>query len=405
MTLRSLLVDFNSYFASVEQQVEPRLRGRPVGVVPMLADTTVCIAASIEAKTFGVKTGTKVGDAKKLCPEIQLVVARHEIYIDYHHRAVAVVDSIAPVRAVLSIDEMDCELTGRWREPERAMATARKVKDALSSQVGECLRTSIGIGPNTFIAKTASDMVKPDGLVMIQKGELPDRLFDLDVRALSGIGAKMEKRLAQHGIRTVRDLAARSCEELRAIWGSVGGDIMYKRLRGEPQVESDGNTHSISHSSVLGPERRNPEDAFAVLNRLTQKAAQRLRKAGYYAGRIAVDLKYLDGAHWHQEMRLVDTQDTMTFLHALEKLWSRRPKNARTILKVGMAFSDFVSEAEHTGSLFASEDKSRALYTTLDKLNARFGRQAVYFASAHKARDRSGLHIAFNHIPDPETEK
>ena len=405
MTLRSLLVDFNSYFASVEQQAEPRLRGRPVGVVPMLADTTVCIAASIEAKTFGVKTGTKVGDAKKLCPEIELVIARHELYIDYHHRAVALVDTFVPVRKVLSIDEMDCELTGRWREPERALATARKVKAAIASRVGEHLRTSIGIGPNTFIAKTASDMVKPDGLVMIQKAELPERLFDLDVRALSGIGAQMEKRLARHGIRTVRDLAARSADELRAVWGGVGGEIMYKRIRGEPQVQAEADTHSISHSSVLGPDRRNPDDAFAVLNRLTQKAAQRLRKAGYYAGRIGVDVKYLDGAHWHQEMRLVDTQDTMTFLHALEKLWSKRPKNARTILKVGMAFSDFVSEAQHTGTLFAAEDKSRALYTTLDKLNARFGRQAVYFASAHKARDRSSLHIAFNHIPDPETEK
>ena len=112
MTLRSLLVDFNSYFASVEQPAEPRLRGKPIGVVPMLADTTVCIAASIEAKTFGVKTGTKVADARKLCPGIEFVVARHELYIDYHHRAVAVVDSLVPVRAVLSIDEMDCELTG-----------------------------------------------------------------------------------------------------------------------------------------------------------------------------------------------------------------------------------------------------------------------------------------------------
>ncbi|HUI99236.1 MAG TPA: DNA polymerase, partial [Usitatibacter sp.] len=93
MSLASLLVDFNSYFASVEQQVEPRLRGRPLGVVPMLADTTVCIAASVEAKTFGVKTGTKVAEARRLCPHIEFVIARHEIYIDYHHRAVAAVDS------------------------------------------------------------------------------------------------------------------------------------------------------------------------------------------------------------------------------------------------------------------------------------------------------------------------
>ena len=405
MTLRSLLVDFNSYFASVEQQVEPRLRGKPLGVVPMLADTTVCIAASVEAKQFGVKTGTKVGDAKKLCPGIELVIARHEIYIEYHHRAVAVVDSVVPVRAVLSIDEMDCELTGRWREPARALDTAKKVKAAIASQVGEYLRTSIGIGPNTFIAKTASDMVKPDGLVMIDESELPDRLFHLDVRALSGVGEQMEKRLAQHGIRTVRDLAAKSRDELHAIWGGVGGDIMWSRLRGEEQHERGADTHSISHSSVLGPDHRNPEHAFAVLNRLTQKAAMRLRKAGYYAGRLSIDLKYLDGSHWSSEMRLVDTQDTVTFLHALDKLWTKRPKDRRTILKVGMAYSDLVSEADHTGSLFASEDKSKSLYSALDKLNARFGKQAVYFASAHKARDRGGLHIAFNHIPDPETDK
>ena len=139
-------------------------------------------------------------EARRLCPEIVFVVARHELYIDYHHRAVAVVDTFVPVRAVLSIDEMDCELTGRWREPERAMNIARKVKEGLRSEIGECLRTSIGIGPNTFIAKTASDMVKPDRLVLIEKADLPERLFELPVRALSGVGKQMEKRLHRHRI-------------------------------------------------------------------------------------------------------------------------------------------------------------------------------------------------------------
>ncbi len=405
MTLRSLLVDFNSYFASVEQQVEPRLRGRPVGVVPMMADTTVCIAASVEAKTFGVKTGTKVGDAKKLCPGIELVLARHALYIDFHHRAVAAVDTVVPVREVLSIDEMDCELTGRWREPDRALAIARKVKETLRGAIGECLRTSIGIGPNTFIAKTASDMMKPDGLVMIQRHELPQRLFGLQLRDLSGIGKQMEKRLARHGIRTVEDLCGRTREELRAVWGGVGGEVMFDRLRGEAVAHRDGDTHSISHSSVLAPDKRNPEDALAILDRLVQKAAMRLRKAGFYASRLSVGLKYLDGSRWDADLRLVDTQETVVFLHALAKLWAGRPKDRRTILQVGMAFSDLVPEGSHTGSLFAAESKAKSLYETLDKLNARFGRQAVYFASAHKARDRGGMHIAFNHIPDPETEK
>ena len=403
--LRSLLVDFNSYFASVEQQAEPRLRGKPLGVVPMLADTTVCIAASIEAKKFGVKTGTKVAEARRLCPEIEFVIARHELYIDTHHKAVAAVDSVVPVRAVLSIDEMDCELTGRWRDPERALGLARKVKETLRGAIGECLRTSIGIGPNTFIAKTASDMMKPDGLVMIQKHELPERLFELEVRALSGVGKQMEKRLHREGIRTVRDLAGKSRDEMRSIWGGVGGEIMFERIRGEEQHERVSQTGSISHSSVLAPERRNPEDSFAVMNRLVQKAAMRLRKSGHYAGRITVGLKYVDGSKWFEDMRLVDTQDTKTFLHALDDIWTRRPKHRRTILQVYMAFSDLVHEDKHTGSLFASEGKEKKLYNTLDALNARFGKQAVYFASAHKARDRGGMHIAFNHIPDPKTDK
>jgi len=405
MTLRSLLVDFNSYFASVEQQAEPRLRGKPIGVVPMRADTTVCIAASIEAKRFGVKTGTKVAEARKLCPEIEFVLARHAVYIDYHHRAVAAVDTVVPVREVLSIDEMDCELTGRWQEPERALGLARKVKTVLREAIGECLRTSIGIGPNTFIAKTASDMMKPDGLVVIEQRELPQRLFGLALRDLSGIGKQMEKRLHGHGIRTVEQLCALTREQARAVWGGVDGEVMHDRLRGEAVASRDGDTHSISHSSVLAPDKRNPEDAFAILNRLTQKAAVRLRKAAFYASRLTIGIKYLDGGRWDADMRLVDTQDTVTFLHALEKLWAGRPKTRRTILQVGMAFSELVSEAGHTGSLFASESKSKNLYEALDKLNARFGKQAVYFASAHKARDRGGMHIAFNHIPDPETEK
>ena len=113
--LNWLFVDLNSYFASVEQQVRPELRGRPVGVVPMMADTTCCIAASYEAKAFGVRTGTIVADARRMCPEIVFVEGRHEIYTEYHHRIVEAVESCVPVTAVCSIDEMACRLIGRER--------------------------------------------------------------------------------------------------------------------------------------------------------------------------------------------------------------------------------------------------------------------------------------------------
>src|SRR5574343_768286 len=192
--LRSLFVDFNSYFASVEQQLDPALRGRPVGVVPVMADSSCCIAASYEAKAFGIKTGTRVSDAKRRCPDIVLILADHARYVQVHQQALAVVDRIVPVLQVVSIDEMECELTGRWRERERAVRLAQQVKAALLTEEGECMRTSVGIAPNRLLAKLASDMHKPDGLTVIEPHEIPDRLLHLPVSSINGIGPRMVRR-------------------------------------------------------------------------------------------------------------------------------------------------------------------------------------------------------------------
>src|SRR5277367_3753744 len=179
-----LFVDLNSYFASVEQQVRPELRGRPVGVVPMMADTTCCIAASYEAKAFGVRTGTIVADAKRMCPEIVLVEGRHEIYTEYHHRVVEAVESCVPVTAVCSIDEMACRLIGRERPLLSAIDLGMRVKRTISERVGPMLRSSVGLATNRFLAKIASDMEKPDGLVALPLDLLPEALGQLSLRDL-----------------------------------------------------------------------------------------------------------------------------------------------------------------------------------------------------------------------------
>jgi DNA polymerase-4 len=178
MSLNALLVDFNSYFASCEQQVRPELRGKPVGVVPMLADSTCLIAASYEAKAYGVKTLTNVGEAKKKIPHIELVVARHELYIEFHHKLIKAVDEIAPVREVLSIDEMVCDLPSGYKSVERAIELSLAIKRNLA-KVGECLKVSIGLAPNTFLAKLASDMQKPDGLVVLEEHDVPGKIQHL----------------------------------------------------------------------------------------------------------------------------------------------------------------------------------------------------------------------------------
>lgn len=409
MSLHSLLVDFNSYFASCEQQVRPELRGRPVGVVPMLADTTCLIAASYEAKKFGVKTLTNVGEAKKRIPDIVLVVARHELYIDFHHKAVKVVDEIAPVREVLSIDEMVCDLPAGFRSVERITELAHHIKRNMAEKVGEYLKVSIGVAPNTFLAKLASDMQKPDGLVFLDEHDVPGKILHLPLRALSGIGSNMEARLLKHGIHTMADLYAQTPEQLRSVWGGVGGERFHARLRGAEVHDFDHGIGSISHSHVLAPDLRNRDDAYSVLNRLTQKAAMRLRKTGYYTGRAAIKVKFLNGPSWEKETRFLETQDTLDLLHAMDRLWVGYPKKKQlTPLQVGVVLMDLTSESAQSARLFDDLEQTgdkKKLNAAIDMLNTRFGKKAAYFGGAHRALDHGKLAIAFNHIPDVETEK
>ena len=161
-----LFLDLDSYFASCEQQARPDLRGKPVGVVPMMAETTCCLAASREAKKRGIKTGTRVADARLLCPEITFVVARHDLYTLYHKTIVEAVESCLPIDSVLSIDEMICDLKGSQRELAHALALADKIKTTLRERVGDFLTCSIGLAANRFLAKVASDMNKPNGLTV-----------------------------------------------------------------------------------------------------------------------------------------------------------------------------------------------------------------------------------------------
>jgi DNA polymerase-4 len=416
--LRTLFVDFNSYFASVEQQINPALRGRPVGVVPVMAETSCCIAASYEAKAFGIKTGTSVADAKRLCPDIALIVGRHEVYVDFHQRAVAAVGRIAPVRQVMSIDEMECELTGRWRERDKAVVIAERIKKELIDTVGVCLRSSIGIAPNTMLGKLASDMQKPNGLTVLEQADIPVKLLHLKPSAISGVGPRMVQRLERAGIVTMADLYAAPRDVLHTVWGGVGGTEMYDKLRGQWYEPREVVTRTLGHSHVLPPELRNTEGAWNVLNRLTQKAAMRLRKQGFYAtgmsvfvkGRRIGDMK--SGSQ--RDTTFCETQDTAFFLHVLAKLWTK-PAGQGLILQpmplaVGLTLFGLVPATHHTPTLFeanagvASKMNRSRLSAAVDNINRLYGKNALYYASAHGALDNAPMRIAFTRIPDIETE-
>ena len=230
--LRALAIDFNSFFASVEQQDRPELRGKPLIVVPVLAETSGAIAISLEAKQHGLKRNCRVAEARAQVPGLIVVESRPELYIAYHRQLKEVVESLAFVKKVQSIDELECELSGVYAEPPRALRLAGEIRARIYEKVGRCLRCSIGIGPNWFLAKLASDIMKPDGLVLLDEADIPEKILHIDLGDFTGIGENMEQRLRAAGITNVAQLYAADSARLRSIWGSVEGARFHDWLHG-----------------------------------------------------------------------------------------------------------------------------------------------------------------------------
>ena len=410
MALRYLTIDFNSFFASVEQQERPELRGRPVAIVPVLAETTGCIAVSIEAKKLGLTRNARVADARRICPGLQVVEARPETYINYHRKLVAVIESCVHVTKVQSIDEVTCELTARFAPRAEAVALAKRLKAAISREVGPLLRSSIGLAPSWLLAKVASDMQKPDGLVVLDDADLPEKILHLAPGDIAGIGSNMQQRLREHGITTMAQLYAATKAEFRGIWQSVRGEQMWRLLHGEdlPFFEQqEGQT--IGHGHVLPPASRNHEAALAVLHRLLQKAMMRLRHDGLCAGGLHISIDYRDDTRWSGDLRLTETQDTIQLTHALNQLWKKRPAadRKRAPLRIGVHLVHLLDLRLHTPDLFEqkTEEAHGRLFNAVDHLNKVLGKNTVYFGGAHGVTASVPMRIAFTRIPEPEIEE
>jgi DNA polymerase IV len=413
MALNALYVDFNSYFASVEQQLRPELRGKPIGILAVMAETTCCIAASYEAKAFGIKTGTGVRDARKMCRDMIFVEARPAIYVEYHHKLIEIVESCTHVEKVLSIDEMVCKLTGSQQIKENALKLAAKIKREINKQY-PYIRSSIGIAPNTFLAKTASNMQKPDGCVVIEDSDIPQKLFSLKLRALNGIGTQMHARLDRYGIDTVEKLYAANKQQLRAAWGSIEGERYHDKLRGiEPYYVKNARS-SLGHSHVLPPEQRNIAGAKAVLHRLLQKAAMRMRSYDLLTSHISVKIKLRhsktkENARFYNESAITATDNSLKLTESLETLLLQFTKIDAYFdpIAVGVNFGALSNANEYVDDLFAEKPSAneKKLNKALDILNLKYGKNTVYFAGAHNALKDAPMRIAFNHIPDLGVEE
>jgi DNA polymerase IV len=392
-------LDMNSFFASCEQARRPELQGRPTAVVPVLAETTCCIAASREAKRWGVKTGTPVHQARQACPDIVLVKADPHHYIDVHHKLLDAVQSCVPTVKVRSIDELVYRLARDQQPTAAAVELADSVRSALRRSLGPWLTCSVGLGPNEMLAKVASDMRKPDGRTVIESERLPEALYRLKLTDFPGIGPRMHTRLVRCGVYRVEQLCRLSAAELGLVWGSRWlGSLWYHRLRGDDVPDVPTGRRTLGHSHVLPPRLRTAAGSRAVVLRLVEKAAARLRHIRCWTRNVTVAVRHPDGSGWWDKVNIPATQDTLTLIRATAAVWDRRP--SAEPLKVGIVFADLTGHRFAPPSLFDEDRKWLQVSQAVDRINRLYGKAVVYFGGMHAARRAAPTRIAFTVIPD-----
>ena len=411
MILNWLYLDLNSYFASVEQQLQPKLQNKPVAIVPTMTDATCAIAASYEAKAYGVKTGTMIYEAKKLCPEIICVQANHENYVMYHHKILAEIDKYIPIEIISSIDEVACKLIGSQKNEAQARQIAKNIKIGIQENIGQYIRCSIGIAPNRFLAKTASNLEKPDGLQVLYGKDIPDRIKHFKLSDLTGIGRAMEYRLNKSGILSIQELYNISPKHMRKIWGNVQGEKFWYMLRGKEIADIKTERKTIGHSHVLEPKWRLVELAEKVMLRLLLKASSRLRRMDYYCSRLSLSIRTENNLRLEGKSRFYRSCDNKKLQEEATKIWAQliKKRNFKQIKKISITLYNLKKKSDLQPELFHNFNKKITLDTnrfeklskTMDNINTRFGRDSVTIGGLpNKIKSFSGTRIAFTRIPD-----
>jgi DNA polymerase-4 len=290
---RRLFIDFDSFYASVEQQDNQLYRGKALIVVPCLSDYTCAIAASYSAKRLGVKTGTKVKTAREKIPDIVVCEARPKRYIEIHNQILEVLYSHFKKIQVLSIDEMACEINEDDDFDCEMIAALLKLD--LAEKIGENITCSIGVAKNVFLSKIAADFSKPNGFTAFGL-DAEEKLKSLDLTDLPGIADRMESRLNKSSIRTIEDLLNKDELKLKKAWGSVIGARWFHMLRGSLQcdygISNNEIPKSFGHTHVLPPSKRDDSGSYEVFESLLFKGLERLNKHRIGAKRISIYLSW-----------------------------------------------------------------------------------------------------------------
>ncbi len=372
---RVLFIDMNSFFASCEQQTNYWLRGRPVGVCVYTGKFGCVIAPSIEAKKRGVKTGMRLNEAILLCPELVPLETNPARYRDFHVKIINVLKKYSNDVIPKSIDEAVVNLNDYKLVYKDVVAVAKKIKEDINNEVGDWLQCSIGIAPNAFLAKLASDIQKPNGLTIITPENIDSVLSKLRLKDLPGIASNMAARLEKAGIYTPLELRHTSAERLRIICKGVVGDYWHKRLNFQEVDMRDSDYKSMQamrHISKV--QRKTLHGVEEILLMLCLTLERRMVDKNVFCKTIGFHARYESGYSYSDNINIsIPMQDGTDILKALRK----RMNDFETVNKCEAVIStNIISLSIYVGSFVDGDMVQYGLFednTRKDKL-----RKTVY---------------------------
>jgi len=374
-------LDMNAFFASVEQQANPALRGKPVAVIGS-AKRTVITTASYEARAFGVKTGMTVFEGRQKCPGLLLVVGDNRKYTHTSSQIMAMLQEYTPLVEVFSIDEAFLDVTGSLGLFGSAERIAYLLKAQIRHQFG--LTCSIGIAPNKLLAKLASEMKKPDGLTVIEPKEVARILDTVPVGDLCGIGKKTELLLTLYGIRSCGDLGRFPVEILTRKFGVIGERLRQMGLGvdNSPVVpaEDADEVKSVGHSTTLARDITEREEILKYLLQLSEMVGRRARRYGVEGKTVTLTIRYADFTTFsRQESGAAPINRSEDIYRAavqiLDNLHLEQP-----VRLLGVRLTNLRHSAEQL-PLFGDERKKALATCVMDSVNNRYGDFAVTFGT------------------------
>ena len=399
-----MYVDMNSYFASCEQQRHPELRGLPLGVITHNSPNAAVIAASMEAKRMGVKTGMRLHECRMLCPEMRTISTHPAWYRVIHVDIMKILRSYCDDVIARSIDEAVVNFSSYRLVYKDLKGIARNIKADIREQY-YCLTCSIGIAPNSFLAKLATEIQKPDGLIEITPDNIDGYLANLKLTDLPGIAGRNEHRLITIGIRNPLEMRHASPALLRKAFGGIVGDYWHRRLNfGEVDMYKNASNRTMSAVRTLGPKQReSPQTIDAMLVALCTRLEQRMVKHDIFCKEVSFHIRYRDTTSWDTSVKLADpVQDAMELRRYIQERMAEfeRSRNIPTLfrsntLRIGVNITGFVSGNIMQYSLFDNRLKKdlarKAIYNIKDRYGKNTIRKGVEMFDPKVMRDAIGF--------------